>query len=196
MPPAIVPIVEGQSEIEGVPVLLRRCFEQLGVCDLQVARPFRVPRTRVVREGEIERAVKLAEQDREGAAGIIVLQDADNACPRDLGSSLLARCKTATQLPVRVVIANRELEGWFLGAKESLRGVRGIRDTAEAPPDPERIGGAKERLSDNMEGKRYLEVDDQPALAAKMDLELARTRCPSFDKFLRDVRSLVAEIRS
>jgi hypothetical protein len=43
-------------------------------------------------------------------------------------------------------------------------------------------------------GRRYLEVDDQPALAGKFDMDLARANCPSFDKFLREVGDLVDRI--
>ena len=40
----ILPIVEGQSEVEGVPVLLRRLLARLGQPEAQVARPFRIKR--------------------------------------------------------------------------------------------------------------------------------------------------------
>jgi len=99
-------------------------------------------------------------------------------------------------LPAAVVLANREFEGWFLGSKESLRGFRGIREDAEPSPNPEEIRGAKEHLTRNMEtGIRYIEVDDQPALCQKMDFDLARRRCPSFDKLLRDLRTLLERCR-
>jgi hypothetical protein len=40
-------------------------------------------------------------------------------------------------------------------------------------------------------GRTYVEVDDQPALAEKFDLALTRQRCPSFDKFVRDVQMIL-----
>ena len=196
MTPAIVPIVEGQAECESVPILLRRILAQiLSEYRLQVATPFRVKRNRVVRPGEIERAVELAVRDREGAACLIVLLDADDDCPATLGPALLDRCARATGLPASVVLANREYEAWFLGAKESLRGSRGIRTDATGPPDPEAVRGAKERLARNMRGKPYDSVLDQPALTAKVDLDMASRRCPSFRKLLRDLRRLVEQMR-
>jgi hypothetical protein len=100
-------------------------------------------------------------------------------------------------LPVAVVLAKKEFEGWLLGAKESLRGVRGIRGDATAPPRPEDIRGAKEHLSANMlAGRRYLAVDDQPAMAERMDLAIVGERCPSFAKLRRDVRWLVSQVRA
>ncbi|MCK5380218.1 MAG: DUF4276 family protein, partial [Candidatus Latescibacteria bacterium] len=139
-------------------------------------------------------AIEQVVRSRSGAGGILVLLDADKDCPAELEPSLLRRCQAVTQLPATVVLAMREFEGWFLGAKESLRGVRGIRADATAPENPEMIRGAKERLTKNMQGQRYMEVDDQPALAARMDLELAKARCPSFEKFLRGVHFLISEM--
>ncbi|MCK5327544.1 MAG: hypothetical protein KAR36_02990 [Candidatus Latescibacteria bacterium] len=140
---AIVPIVEGYSEVASVPILLRRILEREAAYSVQVAKPFRVKRNRVVKEGELERAIEQVVRSRSGAGGILVLLDADDDCP---------------------------------------------------PQNPEMIRGAKERLTKNMQGQRYMEVDDQPALAARMDLELAKARCPSFEKFLRGVHFLISEM--
>ena len=196
MSPSIVPIVEGKSEVESVPILLRRLLTEAQAFDIVVARPFRVKRHLVVREGELERAVGLAVSDRENVGCLVVLLDCDDDCPAELGPSLLERCRQATSLPVAVVLAKKEFEGWFLGAKESLRGVRGIGGDATAPPKPEDIRGAKEHLTANMvAGRRYLAVDDQPAMARRMDLAVAAERCPSFAKLRRDVNRLVSQVR-
>jgi hypothetical protein len=84
-----------------------------------------VKRNKVVREGELERAITQAVRDRPGVAAVIVILDADDDCPAELGGLLLNRSVTATDKPVGVVLAKREFEAWFLGAKESLRGKRG-----------------------------------------------------------------------
>lgn len=192
---AIVPIVEGQSEVASVPLLLRRLLQAGSTYELEIAKPFRVKRNRVVRPGEIENAVTQACRSRAHAAAVLLLLDADDDCPAELGARLAERCRQATPLPTLVVVANRELEGWFLGAKESLRGVRGIRSDAVAPVSPESIRGAKERLSKNMDGgRRYLEVDDQPALVERLDLELAQARCPSFARFVDRFGDLVSQL--
>jgi hypothetical protein len=96
-------------------------------------------------------------------------------------------------LSASVILAKREFEGWFLGSLESLRGVRGIIDDVVSPSHPEEISGAKERMSQFMAGNRtYVAIDDQPALASKFDLNLARNKCPSFDKFRRDFERLIS----
>lgn len=178
---AVLPIVEGHAETGSIPVLLRR----LGV--YEVARPFRVKRNKVVKDGEIERAVSQAIRDRESPSAVLVILDADDDCPAELAPALLARCAAVTDLPCIVVLANRELEAWFLGAIHSLRGHRGISIDAEWDGDPESPRGAKERLEQLMPGRSYLDTDDQPALMDALDFLSARKRCPSLDKLIRDL---------
>lgn len=180
---AVLPIVEGHAETESVPVLLRR----LGI---PCVRPFRVKRNKVVKPGELERAITLATMDRAGATAVLVLLDADDDCPAALAPALLQRARAVSPLPVSVVFAVREFEAWFLGGIHSLRGQRGISDDASYDADPEQPRGAKERLETLMPGRSYLDTDDQPALAAALDIEEARLRCPSLDKLLRDLGTL------
>ena len=188
----ILAIVEGQAEEEAIPLLLRRMLFRLDRLDVQVARPFRVKRTKVVRPGELERAVIQGSRDRIDISAVLVILDADDDEPLPLEGALLARCREATPLPSAVVVAQRELEGWFLGCKDALRGFRGIRANANAPANPEEIRGAKERLSSNMEeGRRYLEIADQPAFANRMDLELTLERCASFRRLEAALREIL-----
>jgi len=196
--PNIVPIVEGKADVEALPVLLRRILEMdAGFSGIGVARPIRVPRSKIVRPNELERSLEQATRDRADVGAMLVLLDADDDPPCTLAPQLETRARTATHFPVAIVLANREFESWFLGSKESLRGCRGIRQDAAIPPNHETIRGAKERISQNMEGgRRYVEVDDQPALAAQMDIDTARRNCPSFDKLVREVERLVKEIRA
>jgi hypothetical protein len=192
---AIAPIVEGHAEVESVPLLLRRIFAKLGVSNIQVTRPFRVKRNRVVKPGELERAINQTIRDRAEVGGIMVLIDSDDDCPAELGLQLLDRAKETTHIPVSVVLAHREFECWLLASKESLRGINGIVENATAPLNPENIRGAKEHLSRNMiRGRRYLAVDDQVTFTETFNLNVARQRCPSFDKCYREVERLVHAI--
>jgi len=191
--PVLIPIVEGHAEVESVPVLLRRLGADRGRHDVTIGKPVRVSRYKVVKSGELERAIELARRRHKGCDAIIVILDADDDCPKELAPELLERAHhTNPNVPISVVLAKSEFEAWFLGSLESLRGTRGIVDTAESPATPEDIRGAKEFLGRQMEtGRTYLEVDDQPALAARFDFALARTRCPSLDKFVRDVEHIL-----
>jgi Domain of unknown function (DUF4276) len=190
----IVPIVEGQSEERSIGVVLRRLLhEQIDAYDIQVARPFRVKRNRVVREGELERSILQAERSRAGASAIMILLDADIDCPATLGDVLRNRASKQTSLRVSVVLPKVETEAWILAGIESVRGVRGIRDDAVAPDDPEQVRDAKGALSALMTGSRgYVATDDQPAFFSQLDLNLVASRSPSFAKFSRDLTAIVA----
>lgn len=161
---------------------------------MQIARPFRVSRLKVVRPGELERAILQGSRDRQNLSWLLVLLDADDDEPASLEAHLLERCREATALPAAVIAARREFESWLLGAKEGFRGFRGIRPDANAPPDPEAIRGAKERLSRNMAGRSYVEVDDQPAFAERLDLDLALQRCASLRRLAAELERLSKEI--
>jgi hypothetical protein len=195
--PVLVPIVEGYAEVAAVPILMRRLLARSDQYEVRIARPVRVKRYQVVRPGELERAFELAHRRPEGCDAILLLLDADDDCPKEIAPALMERARNASAgLPTAVVLAKTEFEAWFLASLESLRGVRGISETATSPQDPEDIRGAKEHLSHQMaHGRSYVEVDDQPALAEKFDLALARQRCPSFDKFVRDVQRILDSVR-
>lgn len=188
-------IVEGHGEIEAVPVTIRRIAQLIdpGLV-VNIHQPFRVPRTKLVKQGELERTVELAGRRAGRDGAVVIVLDSDDECPATLGPELLIRVKrTRSDLPVSVVLAKREFEAWFLAAAESLRGRRGLASNLESPSEPESIRGAKEWLTARMPtGRRYVETLDQPALAAVFDLERAR-RARSFDKFFRDVLNLLED---
>lgn len=194
----IASIVEGHGECEAVPILVRRIASALDPALAPEVRPvIRVPASRLLRQGEIERTVELAARKNAGQGGILVLLDCDDACPAQDGPALLQRAvKARPDVPVSVVLAKREFEAWFLAAAESLRGHRGLSAQLVGPPDPEAIRGAKEWLEKRMSrGQSYAESSDQPALTALFDLNLAR-RADSFDKCYREVVGLLNRLGS
>jgi hypothetical protein len=190
-------IVEGHGEVEAVPILVRRIVQALDSTILLrfPTNPIRIPRDKFVKTGELERAVELAALKNRAPGAILILLDADDDCPKELAPQLLLRARNArSDMPIRVVLAKREFEAWFLAAAESLRGQQGLSSTLEPPPDPEAIQGAKEWLRKHMEANRtYSETVDQPALTRCFDMEAAR-QAPSFDKLYRDVEWLLQEI--
>ncbi len=187
-------VVEGQGDAEALPVLIRRIVERLHPgLGLKVATTIRIPKTKLLRPGEVERAIDLAARKARPSGGVMVVIDGDDSCAKHLGPELLIRAKNARpDFPVSVVLAVREYESWFLAAAESLRGKRGLSQEIHPPTDPEAVGGAKEWLSQRMSGSRvYSETLDQPALSAEVDLDVAR-RAPSFDRLWREVERLIA----
>ena len=190
-------VVEGKSEVAAVPILIRRVaaihYPEL---ETVIPRPIRIPRNKVFRIGELERAVSLAYQNIGRQGAVFIILDSDDDCPAELGPALLHRVSQVFRnVPIAVVLAKHEFEAWFLAAAESLRGQRGLRNDLNPPDNPEGIRGAKEWLSHQMESSRtYTETQDQPALAALFDTEQAR-QTDSFDKCYRDIVRLLGELR-
>lgn len=182
-------IVEGHGDVGAVPILLRRIAAELAPAEtLAIPHPIRIPRNRLIRQGELERAVELAaRQVRQSGSpgGVLILFDSDDDCPARLGPALLARARLVRDdIPLSVVLAKREFESWFLAAATSLLG-----EQVTAPGDPEEIRGAKEWLAARMKGK-YVETLDQSRFAAGVNLLHAR-RSHSFDRLYRVLSRLL-----
>ncbi|WP_199485184.1 DUF4276 family protein [Actinomadura craniellae] len=194
-PLTIGTIVEGQGEVQALPVVLRRiaarCVPETW---LDLPRPYRAGRGSLLKAGGIEAAVTVvAEANR--VDGVLVVIDADDDCPATLGPGLLRRaqeCRPDKQHAV--VLANREFEAWFLAAAPSLGGVRGLAEHLDLPAEPERPRDCKGWLtSRRTDGQSYKPTADQAALADRFDLDMARAHSPSFDKFYRDVERLLTK---
>ena len=56
----IQPIVEGHGEVGAFPELLRRLISEAQAWEIQIGRPIRSTRGRLVREIELKKAVRLA----------------------------------------------------------------------------------------------------------------------------------------
>lgn len=189
---SLVCVVEGHGEVESVPILVRRiAAECVPPLYPAVERPIRVPASKLRKADELRRAVALAAARAGTGGSVLVLLDADDDCPAELGPALLDVIGEREDVGVSVVLANREFEAWFVAAAESVAGRRGLSDELHSPDDPESIRGAKEWLRDRMTGgSTYSPTLDQPALTAQFDIEVAR-RADSFDKCVREIRRLL-----
>jgi hypothetical protein len=195
----IAAIVGGRGEKEAVPILFRRIAGDLDpglVVNVDPVLP--VPESRLLKAGELERSVELAARNVGRHGGIFILMDCDwrDICPKDDALVWLSRARRARpDMEISLVFANKEYEAWFIAAAESLRGKRGLAEDLTADPDPERIRGAKEWLSDHMPRNRpYNPTIDQPALTALFDMQAAR-RADSFDKCYREIVRLLTVLR-
>lgn len=190
----IVPIVEGHGEVEAVPILIRRISRSLRKPEPEVAHPIRCPRNKISQPDELERIIQLACLKLRLPGAILILMDADTDCPARLGPKLLSEVKNIRRnLLISVVFAKHEYEAWFIAAISSLRGKRGIGKTVDSPNDPESIRGAKEFMEKQMEKDRnYSETVDQPALTDLFDLNEARQKSSSFDKFYREIERILS----
>jgi hypothetical protein len=192
-------IVEGHGDGFAAPSLIYRLAAQSHPeAEIIFSPPIRKRRNQVVRPGELERAVQLGASTLRGPGGLLVLLDADEDCPAELGPGLLQRAQVcAPHIPIEVVIAKVMYENWFLAAAESLRGRCGLPDDLRSPESPESVRGAKGWLQRHMPPDRaYSETTDQKRLTASLDLNQAASRSPSFAKLVRAVDSLVAAASS
>lgn len=178
----VIAIVEGDGEVAALPVLLRRLNDWLSPeIAATIPPPIRVRRDRFLnRDDEFRRHLSLAAHKCGEAGWILIVLDADDDCPATLAPAILERVQVCTpHRRASLVLANREFEAWFIAAAESLHGHRGFafdgRTDAEIPRD------AKGWISRRMSG-HYGETTDQPAFAARIDLQMAYQGSRSFRK--------------
>jgi hypothetical protein len=183
-------IVEGHGEVEAAPVLVRRVLRVLAP-ELHpvILRPHRVARGQLVKEAELQRAIEFTARKVGEGGRILVLLDADDDLPCELGPRLLESArKKRPDRAISVVVATREYEAWFLAAAESLSGFRGLPEGLVAHPSAETVRNAKGWL-DRLMPDGYRETIDQPAFTNQFDLVAAR-RMDSFDKLVREIGHL------
>lgn len=191
----VAAIVEGDGEVAALPVLLRRLGEwRTPEASVEVLPPIRVRRDRFLnRDEEFRRHLLLAAAKCGDDGWILVLLDADDDCPADLGWRTLQRAQAC--IPhrfVSVVLAHREYEAWFIAAAESLQGYRGFAfDPADAV-DAEIPRDAKGWIKRRMAGGTYGETTDQAAFSARMNLQQAFDRSRSFRKLCAEWNRQVA----
>ncbi len=169
-------VVEGHGEVQAAPILVRRIAQAFGFHGGINFAVRRVPKSQLIKPGELERTVEALARQIGRSQPLLVLLDADDDCPVNLAEGLRARCHAGpTGLNLSVVIAKKEYESWFLAAAKSLSGERGLAEQVEAPPDPESIRGAKEWLTDRMPADQsYSPTRHQSAYSDRMDLSEAR----------------------
>jgi len=150
-------IVEGRAEVEAVPLLLRRIQQEIDPgFYLETSKPIRVARNKLVKADVLENAVELAARQLRSPRAILILIDADDDCPAQLGPKLLARAQAAhSDVPIAVVLAKREYEAWFLAAIESLQGHHRAESAGTiADPTPSTSAGVKSNASSPIQSSR------------------------------------------
>jgi hypothetical protein len=193
----IAAIVEGHGDAAAVPVLLRRLWLEIaGGQYVEILKPIRSKRNLLEKEAELRRAVALAiaklkyNPPNSDPALVLILFDRDPSpdlpcvlAPRVLGWATTAFAHT----DIICVVANVEYESWFVAAAESLSKYVRLKVGEIAPANPEHQRSGKKWVETRFTGTRYSETQDQPAMTATMDLELCRSRSPSFDKLCREL---------
>lgn len=194
---AVASIVEGDGEVRALPILLRRMAEwkSPGVV-VNPLTPIRVRRDRFLnRDDEFRKQLLLASAKCGDQGWILIVLDADDDCPAKLGAEILRRA--GNHVPhrrVSVVLANREFEAWFIAAVRSLDGLRGLSLPEAVQPDAEVPRDAKGWIEKYMHGS-YRVLLDQPAFAARFDLQQAFDGSRSFRKFCAEWEKQIQDHR-
>jgi hypothetical protein len=188
--------VEGHGEDNSIRTLLWRVWtESLGGEYVEVLKPIRGKRFKLVDTAELGRALdlaalKLREEESDDPSLVLVLLDAESELPCVLGPDLLSRArKLRSDVDISCVIANVEYETWFVAAAESLSGFLDLSEDARLPLNPEEARQGKGWIQRRIQRPKYSETVDQPAMTKVMDLALCRQRSSSFDKLCRELEA-------
>jgi hypothetical protein len=174
--------VEGHGEVAAAGNLIGRLWAERDAPYVW-APPDRMPKLHL-REG-VEKAAKVARA--QGAAGLLLLRDEDDACPKQTGPQA-ARWLADLDLPFpsAIVMFYREYEVLFLACIDELAGkpfVDGGRTRPGIPAgtrfegDLQQVRGVKEWLSKRLGPSRaYKPTLDQLPLTRMLPIETLRSR--------------------
>jgi hypothetical protein len=170
-----------------------------------VLKPIRIPRSKLLtisqgdrcvipNAAELTRAVeyaakRLRARDANPLPGLIlILFDTNGDCAATLAPAVLqCAAARAPNYEIACVLPNPEYETWFVGAAESLEDYLKLSPDDPIPDNPESQKSRKGWIEKRFKRVKYSETADQPVLTARMDLDLCRKRCPSFDKLCREL---------
>jgi hypothetical protein len=186
-------IVEGQGEVQAAPALIRRIAQNMFPTITICVKVRRIPKSKLVRPCELENAVNALSRQVGRESPILVLVDADDQCPVELGRDLSSRCQASHRdLKVSIVIAKREYEAWFLAASDSLVTSGHLQRSPDFSPHAESVSGAKEWLTKHMpSGQPYAPTRHQVVFSSIIDLNQARS-ARSFRKLEKEVLHMLS----
>jgi hypothetical protein len=200
----VVPIIEGKGEMASVRILLERIwYEIVGGEYIDVVKPFRVDRGRLVKQDIVREKVRSAALELNKVSNlsdptlILILFDADKGCPKKLGPEVREYAgKEYPATNVACVIANVDYETWFVAAAESLSHYLDLSSDLPVTESPEDARHGKAWIKRRFRKAKYSETIDQPAMTHAMDLALCRKRSPSFDKLCREMEQRMRQPES
>jgi len=181
---SIASIVEGHGEVQALPVLLRR-FQSIANPPepVDIQPPIRMHSESFFDLEKLARYLQIASADPADRHLILLVRDADEACPVQVSARIQGLLRDHAHLNILTVVTQTEYESWFLAAIPSIAGTRKLPSNLVRPENHDSIRGAKEWLSRHMGTSAcYSETIDQPAFSATIDLDQAREN-PSFRRF-------------
>lgn len=107
--PRIIPLVEGQGDVDAVPTLLYKLLHDRQEWQWHVGRPYRVRSLGALKKNLSYFVLKASKQKESGA--ILILLDSDDDCPIETAEALASEIrKFNLPQPVAIVFAHREYE--------------------------------------------------------------------------------------
>lgn len=187
-------IVEGHGDTTAYPKLISKIAVHHGLAPPIFKNPLRITKSKLLKPGELERAVELATRSMSPTGRILIVIDVDDDCPATMGPELLERAnRTRAQTLKAVTLAKYEFENWFIAGVSGLIQARLIQPETRRPDDPESIRNAKKWISSRMINRYgYAETLNQAAMASALDIDEVRKYSRSFDKLCRSVQALLA----
>jgi hypothetical protein len=189
----ILPVVEGDGDVEAVPELIRRIAHGLGRFDITVCHPHKRGGLPAVLS-RFDNFFKTALLDK---CPILWVLDYDcDDCHDQVRhvEQLRARGEALSNgVAFEFVFLVQEFETLFLADHETTR--KAFPDISAAlpfPADPERVRDAKGWLSSaRPKGYAYKPTQHQKRLSAQVDLGRLRERSPSYARFEQAVERLI-----
>ena len=209
----LVPIVEGKSETECLPALLKRIWHEAPFVREDQDTLIVLPSIETKGKNQLlssdsflgaklgEASIYLQHKVKDPTIhrGRILIQfDADDACPVEQSQGLLARIQQshAHLMPqILCVVAVRKLEDWFVASAASLAGKLGFPADMQVPDSFEKGNGErwlteqKQRLDPPT---RYSKTTDAKPITAALDL----TQCHTHSRSFRRLCSLLEALRT
>jgi hypothetical protein len=189
--PMIVPIVEGDGDVQAVPSLIRKVLQHNEYWHWQVAPAKKAGGLNSLRP-RLSDFLRYAQLEP-GVGATLVLLDLDDGCAYREAQSLAINIRNFNlPHPVAVVFACREYEAWFLASLSTIAGQYDLPEGLLYEGDVEARRGAKEWLSKQMpSGRIYKETIHQVSMTQQIDLELARQNSRSFRRLCHAIEELV-----
>jgi hypothetical protein len=201
----IVPFVEGQGDIQAVPILARRVLaatatEKFGSSSVHFLDAWRVGHLhKLLASDGAEWFRLLNAAARTGASGVLLVLDGDRLaekCPGEVARSLAASaksCGAGAKFSLSVVFAMQEIESWYIPDAQALIERASPHAKISLPKGNLETGvrDAKGWLSKNMVGG-YKPTIHQSEFARSLDIQKVRSQnLRSFRRFEHAVTELI-----
>ncbi|MGB0385163.1 MAG: DUF4276 family protein [Ardenticatenaceae bacterium] len=188
--PRIIPLVEGQGDVDAIPTLLYKLLHDRQEWQWHVGRPYRVRSLGALKKNLTYFVLK-ASKEKECAAILIVL-DSDDDCPVGIAEALAAEIrKLNLAQPVAIVFAHREYEAWFLASLPTIAGHHGLPADVVYEGEVEDRRDAKGWLRQQMPVDKYAPTTHQKKFTSLIDIELAYEHSRSFRRLYHAIEQLL-----